>query len=69
MTLARELEQIKGADMVAVAFHEPRKLSRFEELWRARASASPRKEKTLEQLNRDADELWALHTLRKRPVS
>jgi hypothetical protein len=60
-SLVREFEHIRLADMIATAFHEPKKLKVRENDWRSRAFVSVSDDRTLEQMSRDADELYALH--------
>jgi hypothetical protein len=68
-SLTREREQIRGADMIATAFHDPKKLQRYDANWRSRVMGKP-DELTQEELSARADDLWALHeSRRKRPVS
>lgn len=56
--------------MIATAFHEPKKLKLRESDWRSRATVHAGEPKSLEEMSRDADELWARHeSARNRPVS
>jgi hypothetical protein len=68
--LARQGDDIERAEMAAFAFHMPDKLNQFRNRLRAEFTL-PVTEKTREDLNREADELWTLHMsgLRPRPVS
>jgi hypothetical protein len=70
-SLVREREQIRGADMTATAFHDPKKLVRFDQDWTSRAmDRTPLEPKTIEEISQHADDLWERHERgRKRPVS
>lgn len=69
-SLSRQAEAIERAEMAAFAFHKPDKLGQFRNRLRAEFTL-PVSEKTREELNREADELWTLHMsgLKSRPVS
>lgn len=68
-SLLRESETIRLADMIATGFHEPKKLSRFEQDWRKRAleHAPSKAPETRDDVEKWANELWIQHeTARKR---
>lgn len=56
---------MKLADMMAVGFHNPPKLSLFDNEWKNRAMAKPTGE-TIEEMSKRADELYALHARAKK---
>lgn len=68
-SLLREEEAITQAEMMAVAFHDHKKLQQYRNSWRLRAFPIP--ETAREKLSREADELWLAHesALKKRMVS
>lgn len=69
-SLLREEEAIAHAEMIAVAFHEPKSLKSFRQNWRQRAYPIPNIESVRERMSREADELWAQHERAlNRPVS
>jgi hypothetical protein len=70
-SLIREHEDLRMADMIATAFHEPKKLKLREADWRSRAFVSESiDEKSIETMMQEADEIRALHeSSRKRLVS
>ena len=70
-SLRREEESITHAEMIAVAFHEPKKLKGFRNSWRARAFPIPDIESVRERLSREAYELWQSHesAVKRRLVS
>jgi hypothetical protein len=69
--LVREHEQLRMADMIATAYHEPKKLREREADWRRRATVQePADGSLIEELSKQADDLWAQHERgRKRMVS
>lgn len=70
-SLGRERDAMTLAAMIATGFHEPKKLSRFEQDWRTRAIGSQPEQESIEDMKRRADELWNQHreAMSKRPVS
>lgn len=67
-SLVRQAEAIDAAEMIAFAFHDPKKLNQFRQRLRSEF-VLPVTEKTIEELSREADDLWRQHELAKRPVS
>lgn len=69
--IMEERQAIDAAYMVAVAFHEPKRLRVFETEWRAKLTRHSPAPLTREQLSQRADDLWAQHSAasRKLPVS
>ncbi len=63
-SLTREHNRIQLADMIAVGFHEPKKLSRFDTAWRQRAIGIT--EVSRDDLAQRADDLWNQHERNKK---
>lgn len=71
-SLVIERRQIDAAYLAAAAFHDPKKISVFENQWRADVTRPADTDSTREELSQRADELWAQHNAavnRKLPVS
>lgn len=61
-SLIIERRQIDGAYMMAAAFHDPKKISVFENQWRAEITRPSDIETAREELSRHADDLWEQHS-------
>lgn len=69
-SLTSEHDRISLAEMVAVGYHDPKKLRNFDLIWRNKAIGSA-VTRTREEMERDADSLFQQHAqaMAKRPVS
>lgn len=71
-SIVNQRREIDQAYMMAAAFHDPKKLSLFENQWRADVTRPADLPATREELSRRADEIWEQHAAafrRNLPVS